>query len=166
MVHQILLDPTGTEATFIYKNRFARKMRNDKLEETVLVQSLVNPPQENEYTPLKGQLFPEEYPFNYELLNDYNYFWIKYYVSQHMFFSIAKRSNYANYEVLCNIFAAKSIDLSQAKTYKINSTKMTKFEFEFILDTLNRYSQMSFWNRKERVDNIKSIGKYFLFFRV
>jgi len=27
MVHQILLDPTGTELTFIYKNQFSRKMR-------------------------------------------------------------------------------------------------------------------------------------------
>ena len=75
MIHQILLDPSGTEATFIYKNKLFRKLRSDTLEEVVLVQSLVNPPQENEYRPLKGPLFPEKFPFNFEILDDLFYFW-------------------------------------------------------------------------------------------
>lgn len=29
MVHQILMDPTGTEITFVYKNQFFRKLRSD-----------------------------------------------------------------------------------------------------------------------------------------
>jgi hypothetical protein len=36
MVHQILLDPTGTELTFIYKNQFTRKMRQDAVERTLM----------------------------------------------------------------------------------------------------------------------------------
>lgn len=100
MVHQILLDPTGTEATFVYKNRFARKLRNDNLETTVLIQGLANPPQGKEYVPLKRELFPEHYPFNFERINDLNYYWMKYYISQHMFFALAKRPNYVNYEIL------------------------------------------------------------------
>lgn len=161
MIHQILLDPSGTEATFIYKNRMARKLRSDNLEQTELIQSLVNPPQENEYTPLKGQLFPEEYPFNFDIINDINYFWMKYYISQHMFFSIAKRPHYVNYEILCNIFATKSVDFSQAKIYKVHSTKFTRFEFEFILESLNKYSRMAFADRKQRADNItKMIEAY------
>lgn len=100
MVHQILIDPSGMEATFVYKNRFFRKLRNDNLEETLLIHSLVNPPQGNEYLPLKGQLIPEKYPFNTQILGDGSYFWLKYYVSQHNFFSLAKHPNYVNYEIL------------------------------------------------------------------
>ena len=37
MVHQILMDPTGTELTFVYKNQFFRRMRNDKPEQTLMV---------------------------------------------------------------------------------------------------------------------------------
>lgn len=100
MVHQILIDPSGTEITFVYKNRFARKMRNDNLEETMLIQALVNPPQGAEYTPLRGELFPEEYPYEFEAISGFNYFWLKYYISQQMFFAIAKKPNYVNYEIL------------------------------------------------------------------
>ena len=147
MVHQILLDPTGSEVTFIYKNRFARKLRNDKLEETILVQALCNPPQGKEYVPLKGQLFPEEYPFNFQIIDDWNYYWLKYYVSQHMFFSIAKRPHYVNYEVLWNVFSTKTIDFSQAKIYQLKTTQMQPFEVEFILETLNPYSFLNFSKR-------------------
>mmetsp|Transcript_17182 Transcript_17182/g.15180 ORF Transcript_17182/g.15180 Transcript_17182/m.15180 type:complete len:101 (+) Transcript_17182:533-835(+) len=100
MVHQILIDPTGTEATFIYKNRWIRKLRNDNLEETFLIRSLQNPPQRAEYVPLKGRLFPEKYPFRFEILDEPFYFWMKYYTSQHNFFTIAKDPIYVNYEVL------------------------------------------------------------------
>lgn len=100
MIHQILIDPTGTEATFVYKNRFIRKLRNDNLEETFLIKSLMNPPQGTEYVPLRGMLFPEKYPFRFELLSQPFYFWLKYYTSQNNVFAIAKNSNYINYEIL------------------------------------------------------------------
>lgn len=44
MVHQILLDPTGTEMTFVYKNQFFRKMRSDITERTIMISNLANPP--------------------------------------------------------------------------------------------------------------------------
>lgn len=159
MIHQILIDPSGTEVTFIYKNRFARKLRNDNLEETLLIQALCNPPQGAEYTPLKGQLFPEEYPFNFQRINDFNYFWLKYYISQQMFFAIAKRPNYVNYEVLCNVFATKTIDFSKAKVYKLFSSKMNQFQLEFVLDTLNPYSKLNFQTRMERAQGLEKIVK-------
>ena len=37
LVHQIHMDPTGTELTFIYKNQFFRRMRNDIPESTVMI---------------------------------------------------------------------------------------------------------------------------------
>ena len=44
MVHQILLDATGSELTFVYKNQFLRKFRSDKLEATFMVSNMMNPP--------------------------------------------------------------------------------------------------------------------------
>lgn len=92
MVHQILLDPTGTELTFVYKNQFLRKMRQDSVERTLMISNLANPPQNNgEYRELVGDLFPEEYPFDYSRMFDYRYFWIKYYMSQRNIFAIPKK---------------------------------------------------------------------------
>lgn len=64
MVHQVLLDPTGTELTFVYKNQGARRLRNDKPEQTMMIAQLVDPPQGPDFKPLSGDLFPTEYPLS------------------------------------------------------------------------------------------------------
>jgi hypothetical protein len=77
------MDPTGTELTFIYKNQFFRRFRNDKPEQTILISQLVDPPQGPEYRPLSGDLFPKTYPFeNPELTTNMgSYFFRKYYIT-------------------------------------------------------------------------------------
>ena len=86
-----MLDPTGTEVTFVYKNQMTRKLRADRLDVTLLIQQLANPPQSTEYKPLTGDLFPESFPFDYSRIYDYNYFWVKYYMSQRNIVAIPKR---------------------------------------------------------------------------
>ena len=49
LVHQVHMDPTGTELTFIYKNQFFRRFRNDKPEQSILISNLVDPPQGENY---------------------------------------------------------------------------------------------------------------------
>jgi hypothetical protein len=63
LVHQVHMDPTGTELTFIYKNQMFRRFRNDKPEQSILISQLVDPPQGDLYKPLDGILFPTEYPY-------------------------------------------------------------------------------------------------------
>jgi hypothetical protein len=46
------MDPTGTELTFIYKNAFFRRFRNDRPEQSILISQLVDPPQGNDYVEL------------------------------------------------------------------------------------------------------------------
>lgn len=41
----------------------------------------MNPPQSEEYRPLPGDLFPEEHPFKFSEMYNYNYFWNKYYIT-------------------------------------------------------------------------------------
>lgn len=91
MIHQILLDPTGTELTFVFKNQLTRKLRADRPEVTLMIQQLANPPQGDEYRELVGDLFPEEFPFEYSRIFDYRYFWIKYYMSQRNLLAIPKK---------------------------------------------------------------------------
>jgi hypothetical protein len=92
MVHQILMDPTGTELTFVFKNQLARRFRQDVTERTIMIAHLANPPQgDNEYRDLVGDLFPQEYPFDYSRIYDYRYFWLKYHMSQRNFFAIPKK---------------------------------------------------------------------------
>jgi hypothetical protein len=47
-----------------------------------------------------------------------------------MFFSIPKRPMYVNYEILCNSFASKMIDLSKAEIYIVKNTQLSTKEFE------------------------------------
>ena len=81
MVHQILLDQTGTELTFVFKNQMTRRLRSDQTEATFLISSMVNPPQGPQFRPLLGDLVPETYPFDFNRMFDHHYFWLKYYIS-------------------------------------------------------------------------------------
>jgi hypothetical protein len=93
MVHQVLMDPTGTELTFIYKNQTFRRLRNDKPEQTLMIAQLIDPPQGDRYQQLEGDIFPTEYPLVNpdEQRNSGSYFWRKYYMSQRLFFSFPKQ---------------------------------------------------------------------------
>jgi len=98
-----------------------------------MISHLANPPQGDEYRELVGELFPENYPFDYSTIFNKRYFWIKYYMSQRNLFAIPKQPMYANYEVLCNAFATKIIDFSKADIFKIKSSEFGKREFEEFL---------------------------------
>ena len=101
---------------------------------------MINPPQ-TDMRPLPGkenftgtnQLFPENYPFDFSTINDMNYYWLKYYISQRTFFALPKRPIYINYEVLCNAFAAQVIDYSEADIYKLRNEEMSTKELEHFL---------------------------------
>jgi len=84
-----------------------------------------------------GDLFPEEYPFDYARIFDYHYFWIKYYMSQRNMFAIPKKPHYVNYEILCNAFNTKIIDLSKVEIYKLLNTQLSREELETFLEEQN-----------------------------
>lgn len=98
-----------------------------------MISQLMNPIQGDEYRVLMGETFPEKYPFDYASIYNYNYYWLKYYVSQRNLFAIPKKPLYVNYEVLCNAFATKIIDLSKADIFLIKSSEMKKSELESFL---------------------------------
>lgn len=106
MVKQVLLDPTGTELTFTYMNQMNRRFRNDQAEKTLMIPGLIDPPQGGEFKPLEGDLFPSEYPLKDPLVERHHtaFFWRKYYVTQRLFFTFAKRAHYCNLEILTHAF--------------------------------------------------------------
>ena len=92
MVHQILMDPSGTELTFIYQNQFFRRMRNDIPERTLMISQLIDPPQGDDYMPLAGDLFPKYYPISKtDEIFDKGYYFRKYFITQRMFMTIPKK---------------------------------------------------------------------------
>ena len=61
-----------------------------------------------------------------------------------MFFTLAKKPIYANYEILVNVFNTKAIDLSEAKIYDLDSAGMSKPELEKYLYASNEYTREKF----------------------
>jgi hypothetical protein len=92
----------------------------------------VDPPQGDEFKPLSGELFPTEYPIPNarETLNFGSYFFRKYYITQRLFFSFAKRPQYCNYEVLIHAFKQNIIDLSEAHIVELKTSETNPAEFE------------------------------------
>ena len=122
-----------------------------------LIQHLANPPQGGSYRNLSGDLFPQIYPFDFNVLYDNKYFFIKYYMTQRTLFAIPKRAIYCNFEVLCNMFQAKIIDLSKAEIIKINTSEMSKKEMEELLYSENPYTLDKFQARYDYVENLDKI---------
>ncbi|CDW84269.1 UNKNOWN [Stylonychia lemnae] len=164
MVQQILLDPTGTELVFIYQNKILRRLRQDNLDVTLGVAQLANPPQGDEYRNLVGTLFPEEYPFNVNEQQDLNYFFLKYYMSQRNLLAIPKKPIYANFEILCNAFATKIIDLSQATIYKIKASQIdSKSSLEQFLKQNNQFDAEKILLRMNALEMMDSLEQQILF---
>ncbi len=64
-----------------------------------------------------------------------------------------------NYEVLCNAFATKIIDLSEAEIYLVKSTEISKADFETFLSEQNQYTIAKFAERHEKMLKLKEIEK-------
>ena len=104
-----------------------------------------------------GDLIPETYPFNFSRIFDYNYFWLKYYISQRTFFSIPKRPIYVNYEVLCNSLATNVVDLSKAEIYELRNNEMSETELETFLAAHNEYTFDKFALRFYQMKNLDNV---------
>lgn len=102
-------------------------------------------------------MFPETYPFDFNRIFDYNYFWLKYYISQRTFFALPKRPMYVNYEVLTNAFNCNVIDFSEAEIYELKNTEMSMEELEHVLTLTNEYSFEKFAVRWYQMHNLEKL---------
>lgn len=55
-------------------------------------------------------------------------------------FILLCRPHYVNYEVLCNAFSTKIIDMSKAEIYKIKNTELSVDDLETLLEDENQYT--------------------------
>ena len=157
MVQTILLDQTGSELTFVYRNQTTRRIFGHQTEETHMVQGMHNPPQYG-YKPLSGNLFPTSYPFDFrEIFDQSSYYWLKYFISQTSFFSLAKRPMYVNYEVLINAMNMNVIDFSHAEIHELSSAEMTDKELEKLLELHNLYTKERFDLRSNQLKNLDEL---------
>lgn len=59
-----------------------------------------------------------------------------------------------NYEVLCNAFATKIIDLSKVEIYKIKNTELSRDDLEAFLEEENQYSFQKFADRYHKAQRL------------
>lgn len=62
-----------------------------------------------------------------------------------------------NYEVLCNTFATKIIDLSKAEIYKLKNTEIKQAELEAFLEEQNQYTLQKFIERYDKMQRLKEL---------
>lgn len=62
-----------------------------------------------------------------------------------------------NYEVLCNAFATKLIDLSKAEILKLKTSEMKKEELEAFLYENNEYTLEKFADRFEKMQKLQKL---------
>lgn len=74
--------------------------------------------------PLKGDLFPEVYPYNDTVTS---FGWSKYYRLPRNRFIIPKYCNYINLEVLVEVFKGNKIDISKKNINEIDYVKKDKY---------------------------------------
>ena len=80
--------------------------------------------------PLRGPLFPEIYPAHFK---DPTYYYMKYYQTHYMFFSLGIKPNYINKEILVYAFNGNQIDLSEARIYEIKNTELKQKDFDYLV---------------------------------
>lgn len=97
----------------------------------MLIGSLQDPPQGPNFKPLSGDLFPKSYPPTQDEKRGMgSYFYRKYYISQRLFFSFAKKANYCNHEIMTNALQTNLIDLSKAQIVKLETSNYSQNDFE------------------------------------
>ena len=67
-----------------------------------------------------------------------------------------------NYEVLCNAFATKIIDLSKVEIYKLKNTEIPRADLENFLEEENQYTIQKFAERYTKLERLKEIEKQIL----
>ncbi len=87
-----------------------------------------NPVQDENTQPMKGDLFPQEYPYND--INPAGWSWRKYFRNPKTYFTIPKNANYKNMEILIALFNGKVIDTSKTNVNEIETSKKEKYLWE------------------------------------
>lgn len=64
-----------------------------------------------------------------------------------------------NYEVLCNAFSTKIIDLSKVEIYKLKNTEISRDDLEVFLEEENEYTIQKFADRYHKIQRLEEIEK-------
>jgi hypothetical protein len=111
VVTEIYLHKDGETITVIYENQLWRKLKEDPVEETFHIPSLINPEEREDVLPLKGDLFPRSLDYNED--KPRGWAWMKYYRTPRNYLVIPKNSNYMNEEVMIKAMEGVMIDTSK-----------------------------------------------------
>jgi len=126
VVGEIYLLKDGETLEVIYESKFWRKMKSDALSNYYYIPSLKAPENDEQNAPLKGDLFPEEFPFTD--LKSAGWAWRKYFRNPRKYFIMPKNANYKNMEILVAAFSGKVIDTSKPNIVEIDHDVKEQYE--------------------------------------
>lgn len=81
------------------------------MSELYYIPSIKTPTIEKDTIPLKGDIFPEEFPFHDS--KPHGWAWTKYYRTPRNYIVLPKYCNYVNMEILVSVFNGNIIDVSK-----------------------------------------------------
>lgn len=106
---------------------FQRKAKSEDISHFYYIPSMKSPAQDEQTEPMKGDLFPQEYPFTD--IDPAGWAWRKYYRNPKNYFTVPKNANYKNMEILVAAFNGKVIDTSKQNVIEIDYDKKEKFQW-------------------------------------
>lgn len=117
VIKEIYLSKDGEFIDIIYMNQAVRKWRQNEINQKLFIPS-IKPAEQSERSPwLKGDPFPEEWPF--QNIN-WDWAWVKYYRDNSQLFYVPKNPNYVNMEVLTAAMNGKVIDTNKKYLLKLD----------------------------------------------
>eukprot|EP01017_Pseudomicrothorax_dubius_P049668 TRINITY_DN926_c0_g1_i2.p1 TRINITY_DN926_c0_g1~~TRINITY_DN926_c0_g1_i2.p1 ORF type:complete len:167 (+),score=31.61 TRINITY_DN926_c0_g1_i2:402-902(+) len=126
VVSHIYLHKDGETLEIYYENKLWRKLKSDNISNLYYIPSMKTPERTEEMEPLRGDVFPEEYP--YTDLHPTGYAWKKYYRNPRTFINIPKYANYADWEMLVHVFKGRIIELGKENIVEIDYDKTSRYK--------------------------------------
>lgn len=125
VIGEIYLLRDGETLEMIHQGRLWRQIKSDVTANFYYIPTLKSPERDEQTQPLKGDLFPEDYPF--DDLRPAGWAWKKFFRNPRNFFIIPKNANYKNMEILTAVFSGKVIDTSKANVVDIDYNAKEKY---------------------------------------
>jgi len=124
---QIYLHRDGETVEILFENKLWRKLKSEDLSNVFYIPKLKSPERNENVLPLKGDLFPDEFPLKQDKLVT-GFAWMKYYRTPKTFLMIPKQCNYMDLELLTAVFNGKLIEVTKENTVELDHVKKDKLK--------------------------------------
>ncbi|CAK61482.1 unnamed protein product (macronuclear) [Paramecium tetraurelia] len=112
VVSEVYLHKDGQTVEVVFEKKFWRKVKEQNVTQIFYVTNLKTLSGDDK-RPLKGNLFPDQWPQKKELFKQWRWSFVKYYLNQNNFLVFPSNPNYVNAEILIAVMNGKIINTSK-----------------------------------------------------